>query len=69
MSQTGVRKVIEQLITDENLRIRFAHDQIETVAELYLQGVDLSREEIDLFCWTDARLWFVDDVATGERLH
>jgi hypothetical protein len=69
MSQTGVRKVVEQLLTDENLRIRFAHDQIETVAELCLRGFDLSRDDIDLFCWTDARLWFLDDIAGGERPH
>jgi hypothetical protein len=69
MSQTGVRKVVEQLLTDENLRIRLAHDQIETVAELCLRGFDLSREDIDLFCWTDARLWFLDDIATGELAH
>jgi hypothetical protein len=69
MSQTGVGKVVEQLLTDENLRIRFAHDQIETVAELCLRGFDLSREDIFLFCCTDARLWFLDDIASGERLH
>ena len=59
MSQTGVGKVIEKLLTDENLRIRFALDRMETVAELCLRGFDLSREEIDLFCRTDARLWFL----------
>lgn len=69
MSQTGVRKVVEQLLRDESLRIRFAHDQIETVAELCLRGFDLSREDIDLFCWTDARVWFLDDIARSERPH
>jgi hypothetical protein len=67
MSQTGVGKVVEQLLTDENLRIRFAFDRIETVAELCLRGFDLSRQDIDLFCWTDARLWFLGDIAGGER--
>ena len=37
MSQTVVGKVVEQLLTDENLRIRFALDRIETVAELCLR--------------------------------
>ena len=67
MSQTGVEKVVEQLLTDENLRIRFALDRIGTVAELCLRGFDLSGEDIDLFCWTDARLWFLGDIAGGER--
>jgi hypothetical protein len=67
MSQTGVRKVVEQLLTDENLRIRLAFDPIETVAELCLRGFDLSGEEIDLFCRTDARVWFLGDLATCER--
>ena len=61
MSQAGVGIVIDKLLTDEDLRIRFALDQIETVAELRLQGVELTRDEIDLFCQTDARLWFVGD--------
>jgi hypothetical protein len=67
MSQTGVRKVVEQLLTDENLRIRLGFDPIETVAELCLRGFDLSGEEIDLFCRTDANVWFLGDVATCER--
>ena len=67
MSQTGVQKVVEQLLADENLRIRFALDRIGTVAELCLRGFDLSGEDIDLFCWTDVRLWFLGDIAGGER--
>jgi hypothetical protein len=67
MSQTGVGQVVEQLLTDENLRIQFALDRIETVANLCLRGFDLSREDIDLFCRTDARLWFFGDMARGER--
>ena len=66
MSQAGVGTVIEKLITDKNLRIRFAFDPIETVAELYLRGVELTRDEIALFCRTDARLWFLGDEVRGE---
>jgi hypothetical protein len=69
MSQMGVEKVVDLLLTDENLRIRFALDRIETVAELCLLGFDLSPEDIELFCGTDARLWFLDDIAGGERPH
>ena len=61
MSRAGVGMVIEKLLTDERLRIRFAIDRMETIAELCLRGFELTRDEIDLFCRTDARLWFLVD--------
>ena len=69
MSQAGVGTVIDKLRTDKNLRIRFALDQLETVAELCLRGVELTRDEVDLFCWTNARLWFLGDEVTDEWQH
>ena len=59
MSRTGVGMVIDKLLTDEHLRIRFALDRVETVAELCQRGFDLSPDEIDLFFRTDAGLWFL----------
>ena len=69
MSQAGVGMVIEKLLTDENLRIRFALDRMETVAELFLRGFDLSQDEIELFSRTDADLWFLGEPVRGERQH
>jgi len=69
MSQAGVGTVIEKLLTDENLRIRFALDRIETVAELCLRGVELTHTEVELFCWTNADLWFLGDEVSGEWQH
>ncbi len=69
MSRVGVGMVIETLLTDENLRIRFALDRMETVAELFLRGFDLSQDEIELFSWTDADLWFLGEPVRGERQH
>ena len=69
MSRAIVGMVIDKLLTDENLRIRFALDQIETVAELCLRGVELTRDEVDLFCWTNARLWFLGDEVRDEWQH
>ena len=69
MSQTGVGQVVEQLLTDENLRIRFALDRIETVTELCLRGFDLSPGEIDLFCRTDAGVWFLRSAVRGVPQH
>jgi hypothetical protein len=61
MSRAGVGMVIEKLLTNEDLRIRLALDRIETVAELCLRGVDLSPDEIDLFCreWAYAGFTFM----------
>ena len=48
MSRAGVGMVIEKLLTDERLRIGFALDRMETIAELCLRGFELTRDEIDL---------------------
>ena len=68
MSRAGVGMVVERLLTDENLRIRFALDPMETVAELSLRGFDLTRDEIDLFSRTDAGLWFLRSAVKGAPL-
>jgi hypothetical protein len=69
MSRAGVGMVIERLLTDRNLRIRFALDRMEAVAELCLRGFDLSPDEIDLFWRADPGLWFLGDTVRGERQH
>ena len=69
MSRAIVGMVIDKLLTDENLRIRFAVDPIETVAELCLRGFDLTRDEIDLLCRTDAGVWFLRSAVTGAPQH
>ena len=65
MSRTNIGMVIDKLLTDENLRIRFALDRVETVAELCLRGFDLTRDEIDLLCRTDAGVWFLRSAVRG----
>ncbi len=65
MSRASVGRVVEKLLTDEDLRVRLAIDPMQTVAEL-LRGGDLTTDEIDLFCWTDPALWFLGDVVGGE---
>ena len=69
MSQQTVAIVVEKLLSDEDLRIRFALDRMETLAELCLHGVELRPDEIDLFCRTDARLWFWGSAVVGARQH
>ena len=69
MSRASVGMVIEKLLTDEHLRIRFALDRVETVAELCLRGFDLTRDEIDLLCLTDAGVWFLRSAVRGAPQH
>ena len=58
MSQKTIGRAIDKLLTDEDLRTRFVVEPMEAVAELCVRGFELSGDEIDLFCRTDARLWF-----------
>ena len=67
MSLAAVGMVVEKLLTDEGLRVRFAVDRIETIAELCVRGCDLTRDEIDLLYRTDPGLWFMADMVTAER--
>jgi hypothetical protein len=67
MLQIGPGRVIGKLLTDENLRIQFALDPIETVAELFLKGCDLNRDDVDLLCRTDAGGWFSNGAVRGAR--
>jgi hypothetical protein len=58
MSQENVESVIDRLLTDEELRTRFAFDPFDTLAELHLRGLALTPDEIDVFVRSDARVWF-----------
>jgi hypothetical protein len=69
MSRAAVGVVVESLLTDENLRTRFAVDPMATVAGLFLCGLDLTRDEIDLLCRTDAGLWFLRSALRGQPQH
>jgi hypothetical protein len=42
---------------------------METLAEVCLRGFELSPDEIDLFCRTDARLWFWAGAAQVDPQH
>lgn len=61
--------VIDRLLTDEDLRVRFALDRIETLADLSFLGMELTPDEIDVFVQTDARVWFWQREVVGDRVH
>ena len=69
MSRAAVGMAVENLLTDETLRIRFAVDPMATVAELFLCGLDLTRDEVDLLCRTDPSLWFLRSALKGQPQH
>jgi hypothetical protein len=69
MSQRIVGIVIDRLLSDEDLRVRFAVDRIEALAELGFRGFKLTSDEIDVFIRTDARLWFWGSDMSGDRAH
>jgi hypothetical protein len=69
MSQRMVGAIIDRLLTDEGLRVRFVFDRIETLVELSLRGFDLTSAEVDLFYRTDARLWFWGETFVGALEH
>jgi hypothetical protein len=65
MSRAGVGMVVEKLLTDENLRVCFTLDPKETLFELCVHGFDLTRDEVELFCRTDARVWSLRKTVSG----
>jgi hypothetical protein len=69
MSTQMVGIVIHSLLTDEDLRVRFAVDPIEALADLNLRGFELTPDEIDVFIRTDTRLWSWNRNLVGDRVH
>jgi hypothetical protein len=58
MSQQIVEEVMNRLLTDEELRVRFVEDPFDTIAELHSRGFALTPKEIDVFVHSDLRVWF-----------
>jgi hypothetical protein len=69
MSRQVVGDVIHHLLTDEDLRVRFAINPVEAIADLMCRGCQLTADEIEVFVWTDARLWFWSSALVGSRFH
>ncbi len=69
MSQQTVGIVINRLLMDEDLRIRFMIEPVETLAELHARGFELTSQEIDLFIQTNTWTWFWTHTRGGSRVH
>src|SRR2546422_8562242 len=57
MSQKTVQLLIGQIVTDEELRLRFVRQPRETLSALREQGFELTTSEIEALVETDRRLW------------
>ena len=69
MSLASVEVVITRLLTDEELRLRFAVDRVETLSELHAHGCRLTPREIDLFIECDPEVWFWLEHRVAGRMH
>ena len=69
MSHQMVGIVIDNLLTNELLRLRFAIDPFEMFADLSSRGVELTPDEIDALMRADARMWFWSPELLGDRMH
>ena len=67
MSQHTLGMVIDKLLEDEDLRLRFAVDRVETLGELHAHGLELTSREIDLFIESDVQMWFW--INGGDAVH
>lgn len=69
MSQEMVGIVMSRLLSDEDLRIRFIVEPVETMADLHALGLELTSEEIDLFIQTNTQTWTWTGTQAGLRAH
>jgi hypothetical protein len=65
MSQKTVQLLIGQIVTDEELRLRFVRQPFETLTALRDQGFEFTTSEIEALVETDRQLWS----STAARIH
>jgi hypothetical protein len=69
MSLQAVEIVMNRLLTNQELRVRFAIDRLEALGELYTDGLDLTPGELDLFIQSDVQMWSWIDSRIAVRMH
>jgi len=69
VSRQTVGHVIHHLLTNEDLRVRFAINPVEAIADLMCRGCELTVEEVEVFVRTDPRMWFWSSALVGARPH
>jgi hypothetical protein len=57
MSQKTVQLLIGRIVTDEELRLRFVRQPLETLTDLREQGFELTASETEALVETDRQFW------------
>jgi hypothetical protein len=65
MSQKAVQLLIGQIVTDEELRLPFVQQPLETLTALRDRGLDLTQSEVEALVETDRHLWN----STADQIH
>lgn len=68
MSQRNVELFIGRLMTDCELRQRFAESPKSTIADFCEQGWELTRGETEALVMMDVKLWFLAAAGLPSRL-
>lgn len=69
MPSSRIQQVVTMLLTDEVLRLRFAHDRLRVLGDLQEEGAGLTANELQLFMLTDAELWWWTENRFAGTLH
>lgn len=70
MSKRGVSVVIQALLTDQNLRDRFAESPIEVLVDLHFSaGIELTPAEVEALARTSPDLWRSTAGPSHNRIH
>jgi hypothetical protein len=69
MSHHTVGIALNALLDDDDLRVRFAIDPMDALADLGARGISLTPDEIDVFIRIDAHLWAWTNEIVAGRIH
>ena len=69
MSNRGVGIAISRLLTSEEFRSQFALNPLGALADLHLEGVDLTIDEMRVFIQTDFRTWLWNGLLVTAHRH
>ena len=70
MSKRGVSVVIHTLLTDQNLRDRFAESPMDVLADLHFTvGIELTLAEVEALARTSPDVWQSTASSSHDRIH
>ena len=70
MSKRGVSVVIHTLLTDQDLRARFAESPMDVLADLHFSaGIELTLAEVEALARTSPDVWRSTAGSSHDRIH